>query len=190
MDTSNILFICGGAFAGLEKVIAQRGKGMQIGFGADVKHEDERSVGEMLKDLEPDDLVKFGLIPEFIGRLPVIATIDDLDESALVEILTQPKNALVKQYKTLFEMESVELDFTEDALEAIAKKAIKRKSGARGLRSIMEALLLDPMFEMPGTENELEKMVINKEAVEGTGEPLCVYTDHHRKKTKKKSAKA
>src|SRR5687767_2767830 len=152
VDTTNILFICGGAFAGLEKIIAQRGRGTSIGFGADVRGPDERQTGAILRDVEPEDLLKFGLIPEFVGRLPVLATLKDLDEPALIEILTKPKNALVKQYQRLFEMENVELTFHTDALTAIAKRAIERKTGARGLRSIMEGILLDPMFELPGLQ--------------------------------------
>jgi ATP-dependent Clp protease ATP-binding subunit ClpX len=163
VDTTNILFICGGAFAGLEKIIAQRGKGSAIGFGADVKDNDSRGVGEMFTELEPEDLLKFGLIPEFVGRLPVIATLTDLDEAALVQILTQPKNALVKQYQRLFELEDVALTFTDDALSAIAKRAIARKTGARGLRSIMEDILLDTMFELPGADG-VEEVVVNEEA--------------------------
>src|SRR5471030_1344657 len=150
VDTTNILFICGGAFAGLEKLIAQRRQGTSIGFGAEVRGPEERKTGEILRDLEPEDLLKFGLIPEFVGRLPVVATLDDLDEVTLVEILTKPKNALVKQYQRLFEMEDVHLEFNEEALKAIAHRAILRKTGARGLRSILEAILLDSMFELPG----------------------------------------
>jgi ATP-dependent Clp protease ATP-binding subunit ClpX len=176
VDTTNILFICGGAFAGLEKIIAARGKGSSIGFGADVRGPDERQTGEILRDVEPEDLLKFGLIPEFVGRLPVVATLDDLDEGALMEILTKPKNALVKQYQRLFEMEDVRLEFTDDALKATAHKAIARKTGARGLRSIMESILLDPMFELPGLEG-VEAMVISKEVVDGRAKPLYIYTD-------------
>ena len=143
VDTTNILFICGGAFAGLDKVIAQRNKGTSIGFGADVRTDEERTIGDLLAELEPEDLLKFGLIPEFVGRLPVIATLRDLDEGALIQILTEPKNALVKQYQRLFEMEGSKLTFTDDALSAVAKKAIDRKTGARGLRSILENVLLD-----------------------------------------------
>ena len=150
VDTSNILFICGGAFAGLDRVIAQRNRGTVMGFGADVKGPDERGIGELLREVEPEDLLKFGMIPEFVGRLPVVATLEDLDESALIKVLTEPKNALVKQYQRLFELESVNLEFSEDALAAIARKAMQRKTGARGLRSIMEAVLLDIMFELPG----------------------------------------
>ncbi len=176
VDTTNILFICGGAFAGLEKIIARRGKGTSIGFGADVKDEDARGIGEIFQDLEPEDLLKFGLIPEFVGRLPVIATLTDLDEDALVTILTQPRNALVKQYQRLFELEDAKLTFTDDALRAIARRAIERKTGARGLRSIMEDILLDTMFELPGLENANE-VVVNEEAVAGDAKPLIIYTD-------------
>ncbi|MDK3017553.1 ATP-dependent Clp protease ATP-binding subunit ClpX [Pseudodonghicola flavimaris] len=176
VDTTNILFICGGAFAGLDRIIAQRGKGSAMGFGADVRDNDERGVGEIFKDLEPEDLLKFGLIPEFVGRLPVIATLEDLDEDALVTILTKPKNALVKQYQRLFELEDTELQFTEDALKAIAKRAIERKTGARGLRSIMEDILLDTMFELPGMDN-VTKVVVNEEAVSSAAQPLKIYAD-------------
>ena len=177
VDTTNILFICGGAFAGLEKIIAQRDKGSSIGFGADVHGPEDRQTGEILKDVEPEDLLKFGLIPEFVGRLPVVATLEDLDEESLVEILTAPKNALVKQYERLFEMENVTLQFTEDALRAIAKKAISRKTGARGLRSIMESILLDPMFDLPGLDG-VEEIMINRDVVEeGPAQPLYIYTD-------------
>ena len=176
VDTTNILFICGGAFAGLEKIIAQRGKGTSIGFGADVRSPEERSTGDILHGVEPEDLLKFGLIPEFVGRLPVVATLSDLDEPALVEILTKPKNALVKQYQRLFEMEDVHLEFSEDALRNIAFKAIARKTGARGLRSIMESILLDPMFELPGL-NGVESIVVNGEVVEGRAKPLYVHSD-------------
>ncbi len=176
VDTTNILFICGGAFAGLDKIISQRGKGSSIGFGADVKDNDERNIGEVFQDLEPEDLLKFGLIPEFVGRLPVIATLTDLDEDALVTILTKPKNALVKQYQRLFELEDARLTFTDEALRAIAKRAIQRKTGARGLRSIMEDILLDTMFELPGLEN-VEEVVVNEEAVTGKAPPLLIYAD-------------
>jgi len=176
VDTSNILFICGGAFAGLDKIISQRFKGTAMGFGADVKDDDDKSVGEVLQQLEPEDLLKFVLIPEFVGRLPVIASLTDLDEDALVTILTEPKNALVKQYQRLFEMEDVTLTFAEDAFKMIAEKAIARKTGARGLRSIMEAILLEPMFELPGLDG-VEEIVINREVVEGRAQPLYIYTD-------------
>ncbi|MAR55621.1 MAG: ATP-dependent Clp protease ATP-binding subunit ClpX [Rickettsiales bacterium] len=171
VDTSNILFICGGAFAGIEKVIATRGKGSAIGFGADVRSEEIADVGETLKALQPEDLMKFGLIPEFIGRLPVIATLENLDEEALIRILTQPKNALIKQYKKLFDMEDVDLQFTDDAMTEIAKLAIKRKTGARGLRAIMEELLLNLMYDIPGRE-DVSEVVINGEVVRGEAEPL------------------
>jgi ATP-dependent Clp protease ATP-binding subunit ClpX len=173
VDTTNILFVCGGAFSGLEKIIAQRRQGTSIGFGAEVRGPDERKTGEILRDLEPEDLLKFGLIPEFVGRLPVVATLDDLDEAALVEILTKPKNALVKQYQRLFEMEDVHLEFNEEALKAISHKAIARKTGARGLRSIMEAILLEPMFELPGLAG-VSEVVATKEAAEGRTAPLYV----------------
>ncbi len=176
VDTTNILFICGGAFAGLDKIIAQRGKGSAMGFGADVRDNDERGVGEIFKDLEPEDLLKFGLIPEFVGRLPVLATLEDLDEDALVTILTQPKNALVKQYQRLFELEDTKLTFTDEALSAIAKRAIERKTGARGLRSILEDILLDTMFELPGMES-VEEVVVNEEAVMSDAAPLMIHAD-------------
>ena len=176
VDTTDILFICGGAFAGLDKIIAQRDRGTTIGFGADVRGPEDRQTGEILKDVEPEDLLKFGLIPEFVGRLPVVATLDDLDEKSLIEILTRPKNALVKQYQRLFEMEDVTLKFAEDAFKMIAEKAIARKTGARGLRSIMEAILLEPMFELPGLDG-VEEIVINREVVEGRAQPLYIYTD-------------
>ncbi|GHE90601.1 ATP-dependent Clp protease ATP-binding subunit ClpX [Aliiroseovarius zhejiangensis] len=174
VDTTNILFICGGAFAGLDKIIAQRGKGSAMGFGADVRENDDRGVGELFQELEPEDLLKFGLIPEFVGRLPVIATLEDLDAEALVTILTKPKNALVKQYQRLFELEDAQLTFTDDALKAIAKRAIERKTGARGLRSIMEDILLDTMFDLPGLEN-VDEVVVNEEAVTSDAKPLIIY---------------
>jgi len=174
VDTTNILFVCGGAFAGLERIISSRGRGTSIGFGADVRALDDRSTGEVLKEIEPEDLLKFGLIPEFVGRLPVIATLEDLDEKALMEILTKPKNALVKQYQRLFEMEDVNLSFSEDALKSVSRKAILRKTGARGLRSIMEGILLDTMFELPALHG-VEEVVINGEVVEGRARPLYIY---------------
>lgn len=173
VDTTNILFICGGAFAGLEKIIAGRKKGSGIGFGVDVKGPQDHKVGELLRDLEPEDLLKFGLIPEFIGRLPVVATLGDLDEAALVEILSTPKNALLKQYARLFEMEDVKLTFDNEALHAVAKKAILRKTGARGLRSIMENILLDTMYELPSRE-DVEEVVINKEVIDSKGAPVVI----------------
>ena len=180
VDTTNILFICGGAFAGLDKIISQRGQGSGIGFGADVKDEESRGVGEIFSEMEPEDLLKFGLIPEFVGRLPVLATLTDLDEEALVTILSEPKNALVKQYQTLFSLENTNLTFTEDALKAIAKRAIARKTGARGLRSILEDILLNTMFELPGLEN-VQEVVVNVESVTGESEPLIVYSDNIKK---------
>ncbi|MGV9010200.1 ATP-dependent Clp protease ATP-binding subunit ClpX [Brevundimonas sp.] len=182
VDTANILFIVGGAFSGLEKVISARGEGASIGFGAKVKEIDERRMGDVLKQVEPDDLMRFGLIPEFIGRLPVLATLEDLDEAALVTILTEPKNALVKQYKRLFEMENVDLTFTDDALIAVAKKAITRKTGARGLRSILEGILLETMFELPTFEG-VEEVVVNAEVIEGKAQPLLIYSETKSKKT-------
>ncbi len=176
VDTTNILFICGGAFAGLEKIIAQRNKGTSIGFGADVKPPDERRTGELLRQVEPEDLLKFGLIPEFVGRLPVVATLDDLDVDTLVQILSEPKNALAKQYQRLFEMENVGLDFTREALVQISKRAIERKTGARGLRSIMETILLETMYDLPSLEG-VDQVVINKEVVEGRAKPLYIYSD-------------
>ncbi|MBS4045802.1 MAG: ATP-dependent Clp protease ATP-binding subunit ClpX [Alphaproteobacteria bacterium] len=176
VDTTNILFICGGAFAGLEKIIAGRGKGTSMGFGAEVRGPDERRAGEILSEVEPDDLLKFGLIPEFIGRLPVIATLNDLDEGALVDILTKPKNALIKQYQRLFEMEDVKLTFSEEAVAGVARKAIARKTGARGLRSILEAILLDPMFDLPNM-NGVEEVVISPDVIEGRAKPLLIYAD-------------
>ena len=179
VDTTNILFICGGAFAGLDRIIAQRHKGSAMGFGADVRGQEDLSVGEVYADLEPEDLLKFGLIPEFVGRLPVVATLEDLDEDALVEILTAPKNALVKQYQRLFELEDVTLTFTEEALRAIARRAIRRKTGARGLRSILEDILLDTMFELPGTESVTE-VVVNDEVVTSDSKPLMIYADQQK----------
>ena len=176
VDTTNILFICGGAFAGLDKIIAQRGRGTAMGFGADVRSVSDHSTGEILKNVEPEDLLKFGLIPEFVGRLPVIATLGDLDEKALVEILVSPKNALVKQYQRLFDMESIKLTFSDDALTTIANKAIERKTGARGLRSIMEAILLESMYDLPSID-DVEEIVINSEVVEGRAQPLQIYSD-------------
>ncbi|MBL4596789.1 MAG: ATP-dependent Clp protease ATP-binding subunit ClpX [Robiginitomaculum sp.] len=183
VDTTDVLFVVGGAFSGLEKVISQRGRGTSIGFGADVKDETEMEVGEILRGVEPDDLMKFGLIPEFIGRLPVIATLENLDESALITILTKPKNALMKQYESLFEMENVKLTFSDDALSAVARKAIKRKTGARGLRSIMEAVLLDTMFDLPGHDG-VEEVVVNAEVIDGDAKPLLIYAE------KKKASKS
>ena len=171
VDTTNILFICGGAFAGLEKIIAQRGKGSAIGFGAEVKENDTRGVGEMFKELEPEDLLKFGLIPEFVGRLPVIATLQDLDEDALVTILTEPKNALVKQYGKQLALNDVKLKFTRDGLSALAQEAVKRGTGARALRSIIERMMLEVMFDIP-SRKDVESVTINAEVVNGKEAPL------------------
>ena len=174
VDTTNILFICGGAFAGLDKLIDRRGKGSSIGFGAKVKDINEQPLSEIMKMLEPEDLIKYGLIPEFIGRMPIIATLDDLDEKSLVKILKEPKNSLIKQYKRLFEFEEVELDFKEEAILEIAKKAISKKTGARGLRSILENILLKTMFELPDMENVI-KVTVDRAAVKGASEPIVTY---------------
>jgi ATP-dependent Clp protease ATP-binding subunit ClpX len=177
VDTSNILFICGGAFAGLEKVIQDRSSKGGIGFSAEVKSKDgETSVGKMIQDVEPEDLVRFGLIPEFVGRLPVIATLQELDEEALVQILTEPKNALTKQYGKLFEMEDVELEFREEALQAVARKAMERKTGARGLRSILESVLLPTMYDIP-SEDGISKVVVDENVISGESEPLLIYSN-------------
>jgi len=176
VDTTNILFVVGGAFAGLEKIISERGKGTSIGFKARVAAPEERRTGTLFRMVEPEDLLKFGLIPEFIGRLPIVATLEDLDEEALVKILTEPKNALARQYQRLFEMEGVELTFHEDALKAISRKAIERKTGARGLRSILEGILLDTMFDLPGLKG-VKEIVISSEVVDGKARPLYIYED-------------
>ncbi len=182
VDTTNILFICGGAFAGLDKIISDRGRATSIGFKAAVEDPDARKVGELFAEVEPEDLVKFGLIPEFVGRLPVLATLMDLDVDALVSILKEPKNALVKQYQRLFEMEEVQLTFQDEALRAVANKAIERKTGARGLRSIMETILLDTMFELPAMEG-VEQVVISDEVVSGSARPLYIYADKEEAQT-------
>ncbi|MDF1822804.1 MAG: ATP-dependent Clp protease ATP-binding subunit ClpX [Alcanivoracaceae bacterium] len=175
VDTANILFICGGAFAGLDKIIRDRSEKGGIGFAAEVKSKEEAlSIGEVFQSVEPEDLIKFGLIPEFIGRLPVIATLEELSEEALIQILTEPRNALTKQYSRLFEMEEVELDFREDALREVAKKAMERKTGARGLRSILESVLLDTMYQVPGMDN-VAKVVIDAATIRGDSEPLLIY---------------
>ena len=176
VDTTNILFICGGAFDGMDKVIRDRSERSGIGFGAQVKGASDRSLSELFQDIEPDDLIKFGLIPELVGRLPVLATLDELDEGTLVRILTEPKNALVKQYQKLFSMEGVELDIRPAALKAIARQALKRKAGARGLRSILEHALIDIMYELPGLKN-VEKVVIDENVIEGTSKPLLIYSE-------------
>lgn len=179
VDTTNILFICGGAFDGLEKVIRSRSKKASIGFGATISSNDERKTGETLRDVEPEDLVKFGLIPEFVGRLPVVATLEELDEAALVRILTEPKNALTKQYQKLFSMEGVELEFREGVLAAVARRALARKAGARGLRSILEHALLDVMFDLPSMEN-VEKVVLDDTGAGADIKPIIIYSDNHK----------
>lgn len=181
VDTANILFICGGAFAGLDKIISSRGRGTAIGFGADVRSEEKDQVGETLAKVEPEDMVKFGLIPEFVGRLPVIATLEDLDEAALIKILTEPKNALIKQYKKLFEIEGVELNFEDSALEEISKRAIERKTGARGLRAIMETILLDLMYDIPGMEDAKE-VIIDGKVVCGENEAKIIKESSKKQK--------
>ena len=182
VDTTNILFICGGAFSGLDKVIARRGSDTSIGFGANVKHFQDQSSGELIKNLEPEDLIKYGLIPEFVGRMPILAALQELDESSLVKILQEPKNSLIKQYKRLFEFENVKLIFKDDAVVEIAKKAINKKTGARGLRSIIESLLLKIMFKLPTMDN-VEEVIVNQSVVKNNSEPLIIYS-----KDKKTSA--
>ena len=182
VDTSNILFICGGAFAGLEKVIQHRTEKGGIGFNAEVKNKDERKLGTVIAQVEPEDLVRYGLIPEFIGRLPVVATLTELDQDALMQILTQPKNSLVKQYQKLFDMESVELDIRESALKAVANKAMERNTGARGLRSILENVLLDTMYRVP-SESSVTKVVIDESVINGESEPLLIYESSESKRT-------
>ena len=175
VDTTNILFIVGGAFAGIDKIIAARGQGSSIGFGAKIKNQIDKSAGELMQDVEPEDLLKFGLIPEFIGRLPIISTLEDLDEDSLVKILEEPKNSLTKQYSKLFEIEGTKLTFAKDALKAIAQKAIVRKTGARGLRSIIEEVLLETMFDLPSMEN-VEEVILNKEVINGKTKPLMIFS--------------
>jgi ATP-dependent Clp protease ATP-binding subunit ClpX len=187
VDTTNILFICGGAFAGLERIINQRSKGTGMGFAANVRSPDDRRTGAVLRELEPEDLLRFGLIPEFVGRLPVVATLEDLDETALVQILKEPKNAIAKQYQRLFEMEGVKLTIPDEALHSIARKAIERKTGARGLRSIMEGILLDTMYDLPGMDG-VEEVVISKEVVDGAAKPLLIYADREESKPQQASA--
>jgi len=183
VDTANILFICGGAFSGLEKIIAARGKGTAIGFGADVRSSENQRIGDLFSKVEPEDLLKFGLITEFVGRLPIIATLTDLDEPALISILTEPKNALVKQYQKLFEMEGARLRFTDDALKSIANKAIKRKTGARGLRAILEGYLLDLMYDLPSMTN-VEEIVINADVIYNETAPQIILSDQKRESKK------
>ena len=183
VDTTNILFICGGAFAGIDKIIASRGNASSIGFGATVKSKDEKKIGELLSDIEPEDLLKFGLIPEFVGRLPSISTLEDLDEASVIKILEEPKNSLVKQYSKLFEIEGAKLTFSKDSLKAIAEKAIKRKTGARGLRSIIEEALLQTMFDLPSMEN-VEEVIVNKEVISGASTPLIIFSKSSPKESK------
>ena len=188
VDTTNILFICGGAFAGLDKIIGMRGKGTSIGFGAEVNSKEEKKLSETLKNLEPEDLIKYGLIPEFIGRMPIIATLDDLDEKSLVKILKEPKNALTKQYQKLFDFENVQLEFKDDALNEIAKKAINKKTGARGLRSILENILLKTMYDLPSQDN-VEEVIVDSSAAKGLSQPIIVHSKNNNKtKTDKTSA--
>jgi len=184
VDTTNILFIVGGAFAGIDKIIADRGQGSSIGFGAKIKNKIEKGAGELMKDVQPEDLLKFGLIPEFIGRLPIISTLEDLDEESLVKILEEPKNSLTKQYSKLFEIEGVKLSFAKDALKAIAQKAILRKTGARGLRSIIEEVLLETMFDLPSIEG-VEEVIVNKEVINGKTKPLLIYSKNNSKNSEK-----
>ncbi len=187
VDTTNILFICGGAFAGLDKIISQRDKGSSIGFGAEVKNTEDKKIGEWMKNLEPEDLLKYGLIPEFIGRLPIIATLEDLDEKSLIKILSEPKNSLTKQYQELFKLEGVKLNFKDGALKEIANKAINKKTGARGLRSILENILLKTMFDLPSEEN-VEEVIIDNGAAKGHTQPIIVHSKNSKNKTDKSSA--
>ena len=187
VDTTNILFICGGAFAGLDKIISQRNKGSSIGFGAEVKSIEDKKIGEWMKSLEPEDLLKYGLIPEFIGRLPITATLVDLDEKSLIKILQEPKNSLIKQYQELFKLEGVKLTFKENAIRKIADKAINKKTGARGLRSILESILLKTMFDLPGQEN-IEEVIVDIGSVKGEYEPIIVHSKNNKSKTEKISA--
>ena len=187
VDTTNILFICGGAFAGLDKIISQRNKGSSIGFGAEVKSIADKKIGEWMKSLEPEDLLKYGLIPEFIGRLPITATLEDLDEKTLVKILQEPKNSLIKQYKELFKLEGVKLTFKVNAIEEIAHKAINKKTGARGLRSILENILLKTMFDLPGQDN-IEEVVIDIGAAKGERDPIIIDSKNDKTRSEKTSA--
>jgi ATP-dependent Clp protease ATP-binding subunit ClpX len=188
VDTTNILFICGGAFAGLDKIISQRDKGTSIGFGADVKNSQDKKTGEWMKTLEPEDLLKFGLIPEFIGRLPMIATLEDLDEKSLIKILQEPKNSLTKQYQELFKLDGAKLTFKENALKEIAQKAIKKKTGARGLRSILENILLKTMYDLPSQDN-IEEVIVDASAAKGQSQPILVHVkDDNKSKSNKTTA--
>jgi len=187
VDTTNILFICGGAFAGLDKIISQRDKGSSIGFGAEVKSIEDKKIGEWMKNLEPEDLLKYGLIPEFIGRLPITATLEDLDEKSLVKILLEPKNSLIKQYQELFKLEGAKLVFKDQAIKEIANKAINKKTGARGLRSILEKILLKTMFDLPSQEN-IDEIIIDSSAVKGTSQPIIVHSKNKTKQDKTSAA--
>ena len=187
VDTTNILFICGGAFAGLDKIISQRDKGTSIGFAAEVKSIEDKKIGEWMKSLEPEDLLKYGLIPEFIGRLPIIATLEDLDEKSLIKILNEPKNSLIKQYQELFKLEGAKLSFKDNAVKEIAIKAISKKTGARGLRSILESILLKTMFDLPSLDN-VEEVIIDLGAVKGQSSPIIVNSKNNKTKTEKSSA--
>ena len=187
VDTTNILFICGGAFAGLEKIIAQRDKGTSIGFGAEVRSTEDKKTGEWMKSLEPEDLLKYGLIPEFIGRLPIVATLEDLDEKSLIKILKEPKNSLIKQYQELFKLEGTRLSFKENALKEIAIKAISKKTGARGLRSILENILLKTMFDLPSQDN-VQEVIIEANTVKGQSQPILVHSKTEKSKTEKTTA--
>tara|TARA_B100000902_G_scaffold238216_1_gene225631 strand:+ start:650 stop:1918 length:1269 start_codon:yes stop_codon:yes gene_type:complete len=189
VDTTNILFICGGAFAGLDKIISQRDKGTSIGFGADVKNTQDKKTGEWMKTLEPEDLLKFGLIPEFIGRLPMIATLEDLDEKSLIKILQEPKNSLTKQYQELFKLDGAKLTFKDNALKEIAQKAIKKKTGARGLRSILENILLKTMYDLPSQEN-IEEVIVDASAAKGQSQPILVHTKVDNKSKNNKTTAA
>ena len=189
VDTTNILFICGGAFAGLDKIISQRDKGTSIGFGADVKNTQEKKTGEWMKSLEPEDLLKYGLIPEFIGRLPMIATLEDLDEKSLIKILQEPKNSLTKQYQELFKLDGAKLSFKDNALKEIALKAIRKKTGARGLRSILENILLKTMYDLPSQEN-IEEVIVDASAVKGQSQPIIVHSKSDNKSKSDKTSAA
>tara|TARA_B100000963_G_scaffold351497_1_gene363146 strand:- start:451 stop:1716 length:1266 start_codon:yes stop_codon:yes gene_type:complete len=189
VDTTNILFICGGAFAGLDKIISQRDKGSSIGFGAKVKSIDDKKTGEWIKSLEPEDLLKYGLIPEFIGRLPITATLDDLDEKSLIKILQEPKNSLIKQYQELFKLEGVKLNFKENAIKEVAVKAIRKKTGARGLRSILENVLLKTMFDIPSLDNVIE-VIVDVSSVRGETQPIIVHSKNKQDKDKSKTSAA
>jgi ATP-dependent Clp protease ATP-binding subunit ClpX len=189
VDTTNILFICGGAFAGLDKIISQRDKGTSIGFGADVKNTQDKKTGEWMKNLEPEDLLKYGLIPEFIGRLPMIATLEDLDEKSLIKILQEPKNSLIKQYQELFKLDGAKLTFKDNALKEIAHKAVNKKTGARGLRSILENILLKTMYDLPSQDN-IEEVIVDASAVKGQSQPMLVHSKNSEGKSKNNKTSA